>query len=71
MNTAEHLHRNSHSPVPLAITGPYVLYKPELNNVLVKLTLKDNVQTVLPVTQETEMSEDKSKMSDLSESESE
>ena len=71
MNAAEHLHRNSHLPVPLAITEVIHFYKPELNKVSAKLILKDKVQTVPPITKETKISEDKSELSDLSESESE
>ena len=58
MNAAERLHRNSHVPVPLAITEAIHLYKPELNKVLTTRKPKENsdiVQMVSPVTQATEM----------------
>ena len=54
-NNAEHLHRNSHLSVPLAITEAIRLYKPELNKVLVDQTFKGKVKMASPVTQETEM----------------
>ena len=55
MNTAERLHRNSHLPVPLAITETIRLYKPELNKVLVDQTFKGKVKMTSHITQETEM----------------
>ena len=55
MNTAEHLHHNSHLSVPLVITEAIRLYKPELNKVLVDQTFKGKVKMTSPVTQETEM----------------
>ena len=55
MNTAEHLHRNSHLSVPLAIAEAIHLYKPELNKVLVDQTFKGKVKMTSPVTPETEM----------------
>ena len=78
MNTVEHLHRNSHLLVPLAITEAIHLYKLELNKALVNRKPKDKAKIMSPITPEMDMIQGPNdpyqktktaKMEDLSESE--